>query len=335
MKKVSGLVKILIPALILLFVLYFIFLKDPLLSEDQENTIKLFGYPSQFTITYVPRGDADNPELVRSEVWHYSSQELEISFLGGSLVSQTEFLTENKNSNTPLFPQDFDYFTNFDDMKSMFGTENIVPIDFLPVFYEEGETATYLTDLALFVIENDRLTYFQTLGSGTEDFLELGDLPKEEIEEKEIKEEAKEEEKEDSISTENWKLYQNSMLGIKMKYPPEWYLLDEDIVLTTYDTGYMEKGLELPEKRLKCDFYRFNPEFLSLDDEEEIIDNGVKISKGTAVDNSGEDGPGMGDAVMFLFEKDDFSPISLVCFSYSSDFEEKLYRSFETFEFIE
>jgi hypothetical protein len=335
MKKVLSLSKILIPAVILLFVLYFLFLRDLLLSEDQKNTVKLFGYPSQFTITYIPRGDADNPQLVRSEVWYYNSQEVEISFLGGNFVSEEEYTPQGDNSETPLRPEDFDYFTNFNDMKSMFGTENIVPIDFLPVFYEEGEIATYLTDLALFVIEKDRLTYFQTLGSGTEDFLELGDVPEEEIEEKEIKEETKEEEKEDPISTENWKLYQNSMLGIKMKYPPEWYLLDEDIVLTTYDTGYMEKGLELPEKRLKCDFNRFNPEFLSLDDEREIIDNGVKISKGAAVDNSGEDGPGMGDAVMFLFEKEDFSPITLVCFSYSSDFEEKLYKSFETFEFIE
>ena len=50
---------------------------------------------------------------------------------------------------------------------------------------------------------------------------------------------------------------------------------------------------------------------------------------------SGEEGPGMGDGVMFIFEKEGTDSVALICFSYSEEFEELLKESFRTFEFID
>ena len=323
MKKIIG---VLIPAFILLLVGYYLFLDSTSLSKDQKNTIDIFGYPSQFLITYLPRGEADNPELVRSETWFYPSQNTSISFLAGNLLSEEEYIPNGSVSTTPLHPEDFDFFMDFKDMESIFGSENILPIDFLPVFYEEGDTATYVTDLALFIIENDSLTYFQTLGNEGDSIIVEEGMPLE-SDNKQVED--------DKETIDNRKTYKNSMLGITMKFPSEWYLLDEDIVLSTYDTGYMEKGLDLPNERLKCDFNKYNEDMLSIEDEKKIIDGDVKVYKGIAVDNSGEDGPGMGDGVMFLFEKEDLDSVALVCFSYSGNFENELFKSFETLRFEE
>lgn len=332
LKKVLNITKILIPALVVIFTVYYIFIRDPLLSEDQKNTIKLFGYPSQFVITYLPRGDADNPQLVRSETWYYAEQKTQLNFLAGKLVSEDEYIPDGEIENTPLKPEDFDFFLNFKDMSSIFGSENIIPIDFLPVFYEEGQTSTYITDLALFVMESDRLTYFQTLGGGAEDVLKLSEIKVEKPTKPEVEEDS---EQSDKINTESWKTFQNTMLGIRMKYPPEWFLADGDIVLTTYDTGYMEKGLDLPEKRLKCDFNSYNSKYVEIEDEKEFLSGDIKISKGISKDMSGEEGPGMGDGVMFIFEEEDEDSVALICFSYSEEFEELLKESFRTFEFID
>jgi len=339
MKKVFKISKILIPALILFLILIFIVFSKPSLSEDQKNTVKIFGYPSQFIITYLPRGDVDNPQLVRSEIWYYPKQQTKISFLAGKLTFEEEYIFEENTENTTLKPEDFEFFLNFNDMCAIFGEENIIPIDFIPGLYEEGEISTYLTNSALFIMESDQLTYFQTLGTEGKDVFDLENIePKEDSDvrpEPEQKPVEKEDESKDKVTTETWKTYQNERLGIKMKYPPEWYLEDEDIVLSSYDTGYMEKGLELPEKRLKCDFNEFNLQYFDIKDDKLFLDGDVKISKGVVVDKSGEEGPGMGDGVMFIFEKEGEKSVALICFSYSDDFEEKLKESFKTFEFIE
>jgi len=339
MKKVFKISKILIPALILFLILFFIVFSKPSLSEDQKNTVKIFGYPSQFIITYLPRGDVDNPQLVRSEIWYYPKQQTKISFLAGKLTFEEEYIFEENTENTTLKPEDFEFFLNFNDMCAIFGEENIIPIDFIPGLYEEGEISTYLTNSALFIMESDQLTYFQTLGTEGKDVFDLENIePKEDSDvrpEPEQKPVEKEDESKDKVTTETWKTYQNERLGIKMKYPPEWYLEDEDIVLSSYDTGYMEKGLELPEKRLKCDFNEFNLQYFDIKDDKLFLDGDVKISKGVVVDKSGEEGPGMGDGVMFIFEKEGEKSVALICFSYSDDFEEKLKESFKTFEFIE
>lgn len=339
MKKVFKIAKILIPALILFFILIFILFPKPSLSEDQKNTVKIFGYPSQFVITYLPRGDVDNPQLVRSETWYYPKQQTKINFLAGKLTFEEEYISEEDTEDTDLKPEDFDFFLNFNDISAIFGEENIIPIDFIPGLYEEGEISTYLTDSALFIMESDQLTYFQTLDAKGDDVFDLENIEPEKNEdvknEPDHKPIEKEDESEEKVTTENWKTYQNERLSIKMKYPPEWYLEDEDIVFSSYDTGYMEKGLGLPEKRLKCDFNEFNLKYFDIKDEELFLDGDVKISKGLVVDKSGEEGPGMGDGVVFVFEKEGENSIALICFSYNDDFEEKLKESFKTFEFIE
>ncbi|MBW6442056.1 hypothetical protein K0B04_04115 [Patescibacteria group bacterium] len=327
MKKV---LKILIPALIVVLAIYFLLFHETSLSQDQKNTIKLFGYPSQFVITYLPRGEADNPQLVRSETWYYHNQQTKIAFLGGKFVYEEEFIFDEVGEETPLKPEDFDYFLNFDDMSAIFGIENIIPIDFFPVLYEEGEIATYLTDYAVFIIENDQLTYFQTLGIGGDSILD-----EIEIEPEGIVVNRAEESIDKEADTEDWKTWENIRLGIRVKYPPAWFLEDDDIVLSSYDTGYMEKDLELPKVRLKCDFNKYNDSYVEIVDKEDFLTGDVKISKGTAQDSFEDEGPGMGDGVMFLIEKEGIDTIALICFSYDEKFENDLVEVFKTIEFIQ
>ena len=62
--KVSKLLKYILPALIVL-VIVILALYEPALSKDQKNVIKLYGYPSQFVITYLPRwGDMKKDAIV-------------------------------------------------------------------------------------------------------------------------------------------------------------------------------------------------------------------------------------------------------------------------------
>lgn len=328
-KKIKKIVIFFIFLVAILAILYF-FLRPEFLSKDQKQIIKLFGPPSQFVITHLPRGEADNPQLVRSEVWYYLANQKKISFLAGKLVSEEEYTAEGEVEETSLKPEDFDYFMNFSDVADILGEENIEPIDFLPVFYEEEEVATYLSDQALFIIEQDHLTYFQTLTSA-----ELENLGEEDV----VLDEDIQTDESEPISEVNtnsdWKTYINSDLKIKLNYPAEWYLEDNDVVLTSYDSGYLEKGLKLLETRLKCDFIKYNPKDVEFDYNVTLLTGEIEVLKGTAVDNSGIDGPGMGDGVMFLISKPDKDSVSLVCFSYDDSFEDDLLKSLETFEFIE
>jgi hypothetical protein len=151
--------------LVAVFVLYYFFIPEPVLSEAQEETIWLFGYPYQFEITYLPAGSDEEPTLVRKEIWYYPLQEIKITFMGGDVFSTGDLLQEEIDvSQTNLHPEDFHFDQSFSDIEALLGSQNIEKVDFVPGFYEDGVLETYLSDKALFIIEYDKLSYFQTLG---------------------------------------------------------------------------------------------------------------------------------------------------------------------------
>lgn len=286
------------------------------------------GYPSQFVITYVPRGDADNPQLVRKETWFYPDLETKIGFLGGKFIYEDTYIEQVTLGKTPLKPQDFDYFLTYKDLEKMFGIENIVPVDFMPVFYEEEERATYLTDLAFFIIENNQLTYFQTISASQEQLLEIPDTDT-------PPQIQNNENGETSLNTENeWETHTDTVLQMKIKYPSSWFIENNSNVLSSYDTGYLEKGLELPEKRLKCDFFVYKGSGIEIGDPIQIINKKVSVYEGKALETHHDGGPGLGDSHLFVFKEDEEDTIALICYSYHESFYATLLQMLETFEYM-
>ena len=145
---------------------YFNYIASPsLLSADQEEIRGLYGPPEQFMITYVPRGAIENPQMARQEVWYYPKQEKKVSFLAGDLIIADEFKPkEAAVSGTSLRPEDFDVYMGFDGVAALVGELNLQLMD-MPVFSGEG-VETYVSPQALFIFEDDYLTYVQTIGIG-------------------------------------------------------------------------------------------------------------------------------------------------------------------------
>ncbi|MFC1711904.1 hypothetical protein ACFLZ1_04985 [Patescibacteria group bacterium] len=328
MKKLKKLLLFVGLAAFLFLIVVGFLLKKDLLSPDQKEIIKLFGPPSQFVITHLPRGDADNPKLVRTETWYYSENNKKFSFLAGEFIGEEDYQPSQEEPATSLKPEDFDFYMSFDDVADILGEENIEPIDFLPVFYEEGELATYLSDEAMFVIENNQLLYFQTLFKSEAEELEDQDL----LEEEEVKVEPSSE----SDDQSSWKTYQNSDFKIRLEYPSDWFWVDNDIVLSSYDPEYLSKDLELPATRLKCDLTKYNEDDAEIIDEESFANKeNFTALKGVAQDNSDIDGPGLGDAVMFVIRRENKDTLALLCFAYDKSFEEDLFKMFDSLEFLD
>ena len=320
MRKV---LKFLIPALIISILVGVLFY-EPALSKDQKTILELYDYPKQFVITYLPRGDADNPQLVRSETWYYPEIEKSIAFLGGSFAYEDIYKNDENLNTTLLKPQDFDFFLTYKDMEDIFGVENIIPVNLLPVLYEEGTLATYITEEAMFIIENNQLTYFQTLGLSQEldTETEVSDLPeKENIEDVEEK--------------QKWDTYENKDLGMKIKYPAEWYLESDNTVLSTYDTDYMSEGLELPEKRLKCDFFNYSDSNIEIRDENKIVDKKASVYEGKVELSENSLGPGYGDGYLFIFKQENKDTVGLLCYTYDKYYYTQLIEMLKTFEFTD
>ena len=84
-KKISLLLIIFLALGAIITVIYFS--PEPKLSKAQKETIELFGYPNQFVVTYMPSGDEKSSTLVRSEVWYYIDQELQVMFMGGDIYN--------------------------------------------------------------------------------------------------------------------------------------------------------------------------------------------------------------------------------------------------------
>lgn len=314
--------KILILPIILFIILSIFFLSPkPVLSSDQKQAIELFGYPAQFVITYLPRGSDNNPQLVRSETWLYPNAGKKITFLAGTSISVEDYKPEEDITQTSLKPEDYEFFQTYEDLVDIFGTNNITPIDFVPGLYEKGEYSTYITDQALFIIENNQLTYFQTLDKNNNPVTDEENTSTLTPEPTPI-----------SQNSAELKTYSNSDMGFEIKYPKDWFL--NYGVLSSYDTDYMSKGLSLPDKRLKCDFISYNPDDIQIINPSTIIDSTFKIEFGDAQSSSEIEGPGLGDSKIFLISDNSHDPIALLCFSYHQDFQDKLTQMLQTFKFL-
>lgn len=302
---------------LIICVIYIFRTRNTSLSSDQNNIRQLLGNPSHFVISYLPQGESD---LVRNEVWYYKNSQKEITFLQGKFVLEKEWSGFNVASETNLLPENFDFYTSLDEMKSIIDCPEIEELDYIPGFSDNDNLKTYYCEKALFIIENGGLSYFQTLGEGDKQYYinELNALDKE-IEQGGV--------------NIDYLLYSNSDLGFEVQYPKSWFI--NSGVLSSYDTDYMQKGLPLPEIILKCDFIPYNPSDVDILSPQMLSDNDLKISKGIAQDNSGADGPGLGDSVIFLLEsKTSGTKESLLCFQYDESFEKDLIEMLKTFKFI-
>lgn len=173
----AGMKKYILFAIILLIIITIIYfgfglisggLKDSGLADSAEAEIKnLLGNPGDFSISYVPQGSDEAGVLARNEIWFYPEQGLKVVFIGGSLVGVEEYMPiSSTTSATELNPEDFYFDITREELDGIFGAENIEPVDYLPGLYEEGVFETYLTDKAIFVLEQGKLTFIQTFGLG-------------------------------------------------------------------------------------------------------------------------------------------------------------------------
>lgn len=133
------------------------------LSEDQVEMVSSHGLPEQFSISYLPKGSEEGSEFVRHELWYYPAKGQKVSFLNGRVVNIEKLeLAEGVTYNrTQLEPSDFDVYTSLVSVENIVGKKNIAPIE-LPGFFGEG-VETYASPGAVFVFENEYLTYMETL----------------------------------------------------------------------------------------------------------------------------------------------------------------------------
>lgn len=295
--------------LIIIFSTYSFIKSNNNLSPDQKELIDLWGYPDQFKISYLPKGE---DELIRSEVWLYYDQQSQVQFLAGKSIASNSY-QPTSDVRTTLKPEDFSFSQDVEEVGQIVGEDALEPIDFLPgISDDEEEVIIYISPQAIFTIEHNHLTYVETIG------LEIS----QEITSDDIEEEVQEE--------ENTPNYHSDFLGFSTSYPQNWFL--ESDVLTTYDINKPLNEIELPEKFLKCDFVAYNPESTSITNEETIYKGQTTLSKGNAQDQTDFDGPGLGDSIMFRIQNDN-TDISLVCFSYHLDFETDLVNMLKSITF--
>jgi hypothetical protein len=314
MKRVIKPALVIIAAL-LIVVFLFISNKSVTLSSDQKKIRDLWGTPEQFMITYLPRGEQ---ELVRFEVWYYPKIGNKVSFLAGKLASNDPYQGDVVTA-TRLIPEDFDFEQNEEDVKAVLGNSKPVEsLDYLPAFYEDSGAKTFYSEESIFIIESDHLTYFQTVGAGDKSAVET-ELQKLDVTPT------------PATQTSELKTYTSSDLGLEMNYPVEWFL--QNGVLSSYDTGYLEKGLPLPDQRIKCDFISYSETDVSQENPQTIREGDVVIKMGTAKDNSGLEGPGLGAGIIFVIN-DNTHKIALLCYDYAKDLEAKLFQSLNTFKFL-
>lgn len=143
---------------------YFVYIdKGMALSQAQLDIKDEMGEPEQFAITYLPKGSEDGSEFTRHETWFYPSQKKKVTFLQGKAVNidDMEIADDVEYWATPYSPEDFDVYTSVRTVKNIVGKNNLAPIE-LPGFYGDG-IATYGSPGAVFVFENEYLTYVETI----------------------------------------------------------------------------------------------------------------------------------------------------------------------------
>jgi hypothetical protein len=140
------------------------------LSDSQKETVSTFGYPSQFVITYMPVLDQESNSFIRTEVWYYPHQQLKIIFQGGDVFAVEEFSDMNylelAGIVTNLKPEAFHFDQNRNKVARFLNSR---PQQFETFIDKKEKTAEdnlslFISDEAFFVIEDNKLVYFQTVG---------------------------------------------------------------------------------------------------------------------------------------------------------------------------
>jgi len=308
--------KLLLLALVAILVFYIFSSKSSqTISAQQQQLINLWGNPSQFLITYLPQQSDNASTLARYEVWYYPSQGKQVTFLSGQNVDQKDFSSDQNLPATAYLPWDFDIYTSLNQLKNLISPDQFELIS-LPAFDDDG-VKTYATKDLLVLVEDDYVTYVQTFAY--DDTISVDS-------------QAPSPTPTPTSQSLDQKTYTSSDLGFSLNYPANWYLVSG--VLANYDTDYLSKNQDPPQKMLKCDFTPYNPDQLKLDDLNLITDTDIKLYQTQIIQDSFEDDPGFADNVVFLIEDDLNHSMLLICYAYESDLSDQLINSLKTFKFI-
>ncbi len=129
-------------------------------SPDQMEIRDFLGMPAQFSISYLPQGEAG--EFVRSETWYFPDSKKEVRFLGGEIFSSQDYAPVDGMKVTDLVPEQFDVNMTVADINKVLGEQ-------ATLFEVPGVTTdvvkTYVSSKVMFTIENDYLTYITTLST--------------------------------------------------------------------------------------------------------------------------------------------------------------------------
>lgn len=288
-----------IVALLCVILLAFWWIKslEPALSPDQQKIRSLYGQPQQFVITYLPRGSDNKPQLVRQEIWVYDQAKQKISFTAGKLIYSQNYQPDSLSKPTRFLPEQFYFDQSQIEVVEIVGQDKVQELSF---FDEDKQTRTFVTDEVLFVMEQDYLTYLQTFSPG-EPAVEPVTEPENA-----------------TVENSQWPIYMDSDLNFQIAYPPDWQL---------------NYGVLLG-KGLKCDFFAYSAQSLGINEKKLLQNQPVPIFQGKGQDLTGEDGPGLGDAELFLFEPGNRAEIALLCYQYNPDSIEILKKMFSSLEFF-
>jgi len=132
-------------------------------SSAQQEIIDAFGYPEQFSVSYILDSAAEFNAMVRSEIWMYPEHQKQVTFVGGEIYATDDLppLENTGSSCSKLKPQDVDYFTTPGQIAEKNGG-TVAKTDFMPELFEENNVESYLGKNVMFVIADGHLVHLQT-----------------------------------------------------------------------------------------------------------------------------------------------------------------------------
>lgn len=134
-----------------------------LISPNQQQVIDTFGYPDEFSISYLLDSATEYNAMVRTETWTYFEHQEQITFVAGDIYS-VDNITSSIATSAPcstLKPEDINYFTTYQQIADKIdGT--VEQIDILPEGLTDNNTVTYLGKNVIFMTVDDNLVYLQT-----------------------------------------------------------------------------------------------------------------------------------------------------------------------------
>jgi hypothetical protein len=334
---------LILTAIILLAIVLFFFARAGAtgISDQQQETIDLWGNPNQFVISYIPQeeggaGDQDDGQanLARYEVWYYLEPAKQVSFLAGETLVIEDWAPEETVPQSVYLPWDFDFYMSLAELESMIG-EELHLID-LPGFSGEGLNAYASKDL-LIVLEDDYLTYMQTLAydpsaEGSLASIDASLNPESTNEVVQSEGNTSSDSQSNSSSDSTAQRYANSDLGFSIDYPSDWYL--NSGVLSNYDTNYLITGEELPETIAKCDFVPYELTDVTLGEMNLLYEADFKVYRSQITSEVANDDMGYGNNVVFYFEDDLHPPMLLICYAYDEALDNEMLTILKTFEFL-